>query len=221
VLKVVFFTDSALIAFVAAITLFHYKKQALLIKLLGLIYLAGFVANACAYIILKARGGLLVNLPASLYDFVFVAIVSVLYYVETGKRYKSYFVSVVIIFTIAGLINLLLVQQTAIGSYNKLMGSFVIISYAVLYFYRLMTDLPTTHLHRLPMFWFNAGFLIYHAGNLFLFAFVSYLIHVLHDDLTYYWTFHNILHIIQEIIVITGLYFYYVKRPRLASEGLS
>jgi hypothetical protein len=180
----VLFADTALIAIVAAMTLFRYNKHARLIKLLGLLHLAGLLANVSSYVAWKLKFASLINVPGSLYDFILVLILSVLYYLETGKRYQAFFFTVFGTFAVLGVLNLLFVQQSSISSYNKLMSSMVVLGYAVLYFYRLMKDLPTTHVHRLPMFWFNSALLIYHAGSLFLFAFTSYLIYVLKDNLT-------------------------------------
>ena len=80
----------------------------------------------------------------------------------------------------------------------------IILCYALLFFYHLMKDLPERQVHHLPMFWFNSGFLIYHAGTIFLFAFTSYLINVLKDNLMYYMIFHNILNVVQHLIFIIG-----------------
>ena len=123
-----------------------------------------------------------------------------------GKFYKL-FSGITVIYLIFGISNFLFFQKTGIASYTKLFSSLIIIFYAIIYFYRLMVELPAVHLHHLPMFWFNSGFLLYYAGSVFLFAFMSYLVHVLNDDLLIYGSFHNVLNIIQEFIIIIGVAF--------------
>jgi hypothetical protein len=70
-----------------------------------------------------------------------------------------------------------------------------------------MIELPSMHLQRMPMFWFNSAFLIYYAGALVLFVFTSYIINVLKQDLVTYWIFHNCLSICEHFLVLTGLYY--------------
>jgi membrane protein insertase Oxa1/YidC/SpoIIIJ len=84
-----------------------------------------------------------------------------------------------------------------------------------------MVKLPTMHLQRMPMFWINSGFLMYAAGAMFLFAFTTYLTQVLKDNLLVYWSFHNILSIISQLIIMVGLIYDFKNlnsSPQAASE---
>ncbi len=81
------------------------------------------------------------------------------------------------------------------------------ITYCLLYFYVLMQDLPSLYVHQFPMFWFNSGLLIFHAGTFFLFSFHAYLVNVLKNNMLIYWSFHNMLSIIEHIIFLIGLYY--------------
>ena len=66
--------------------------------------------------------------------------------------------------------------------------------------------LPVQELQRLPMFWYVTSNLVYNAGTLFLLLFTTYLVEVLHNDLLIYWSFHNILDIIQDLLIMLGLW---------------
>ena len=103
---------------------------------------------------------------------------------------------------------------------QELLNHIILIVYCILYCYRLLVDLPVQHLQRVPMFWFNSAILIFNAGTLFLFLFASYLVEVLNNDLLIYWSFHNILNIIQHLIVIIGLW-QDLRNIRLRSSSLS
>jgi hypothetical protein len=70
----------------------------------------------------------------------------------------------------------------------------------------LLVELPVQQLQTVPMFWFNAAILIYRAGALFLFLFTPYLVKVLNNDLLIYWSFHNILTIVHQIVITIGLW---------------
>ena len=106
-------------------------------------------------------------------------------------------------FFIFALINLFFFQKTTPNSYSYIFHSAILIIYCLFYFYVLMRDLPSLYVHHLPMFWFNSAFLIFYAGTFFLFSFTSYLINVLKNNMLIYWSFHNILSIIEHLIVLS------------------
>ncbi len=147
-----------------------------------------------------------VNVPQTLDAIIYFCVLTVLYNYTLGGKYKKWFLTIGIFFLIVAGVNLLLVQQMDNNTYTKVLRSIFVTSYCVVYCYRLMADLPVQHLHRVPMFWYNSGILIFNAGTLFLFLFTNYLVEVLHDDLLIYWTFHNILNIVQVLVILFGLW---------------
>lgn len=117
-----------------------------------------------------------------------------------------FFVTTTVVFVLA-FANLYFVQKTSINSYAYVLRAAILICYSLWYFYVLIRDLPSLYVHQMPMFWFNSAFLVMSAGAFFLFAFTSYLINVLRNDLLIYWSFHNILSILEHIIIMIGLYY--------------
>jgi hypothetical protein len=193
---------SAVVAFIAFYKLSERNKS---IKLIGLLFTISFLCNLSGYLFVNLKLSTLVNLPGSFYDFALVLIVALLFNEQTKQRFIKTFTFLTVLFFAAALINLFFIQKGSISSFNKLLSSFLILGYAIFYFYRLMVELPTSQVHRFPMFWFNSAFLFYHAGTIFLFTFTSYLINVLKDNMFTYWIFHNILGIIQQLIILIGL----------------
>ena len=123
------------------------------------------------------------------------------------KRYSARFKTVTWVFIVFALINLFFIQKTAGNSYSNFFHSAVMIVYCLSYFYVLIEDLPSLHVHQLPMFWFNSALLMFHAGNFFLFSFHDYLVNVLKNNLLIYWSFHNALSILEHLIILIGLYY--------------
>src|SRR6478609_401551 len=162
-------SDTALLALIALLGIFYSGRNKTDIKLIGLLGVAGFLSNMLGFLSVKLKWSHLINLPSSVYDFVLITIVTILYNNETNRKHKWYFLIVASFYIVVSLLNMIFIQQGEISSYSKLLGSLIIITYAIVYFYRLMVDLPTYEVHRLPMFWFNSSFLIYHAGTVFLF----------------------------------------------------
>ncbi len=72
------------------------------------------------------------------------------------------------------------------------------------HFYILMRSMPSVYIHRVAMFWINAGLLIYSSGTIILFIISNYLFFVLKKDQLEYWIFHNLLNTISCILIALG-----------------
>jgi hypothetical protein len=198
----IFWLQTALSLLVFLLGFYRYNERSICIKLVCLLFGLSFLCNVISYLI-KSTG--LVNVPGSIYDVLSFVIICVIYHYAFNKQYAKFFFIISIVFTIISVINLFYYQQTDNASFNKLISAFVVIVLAIAYFYRLLLELPTSHIQRLPMFWINSSFLIYSAGSLFLFAFTTYIIKVLDNDLLGYWSYHNALSIIEHIIILFAI----------------
>ncbi len=200
-------TQTVLSAVVAFFALIKFHSRGIYIRLIGLTFLLGFLANATAFILFHVEQGSFLNIVFSIYDLVEECLISLIFYYALNRRYGKWFLIISLCFLVFAITNLFWFQKQEISSYNKFFSSFIIINYCIFYFYRLMIELPSTHLQRMPMFWFNSAFLIYYAGALILFISTSYIINVLKHDLISYWVFHNLLNIVEHLIVLIGLYY--------------
>jgi hypothetical protein len=89
---------------------------------------------------------------------------------------------------IYSLINFFFIQGiTGFNSYTNAISSVCFILMAIIYFYFLIQKLPTESITRLPMFWINSAFLIFHSSAFFFFLTADYLIKVLNNNLVAYW----------------------------------
>jgi len=211
-------SDTALLAIIAVLCLSRStERKRNDIRLVGLICLAGFVSNCLALLFATLRLSGAINIPPSIYDYLFIFLVTILYNDQTSKKHERFLRVIPILYLIFGVVNLFFFQKEQINSYTKFASSLIVITYCAIYFYRMMMDLPTLEVHKLPMFWFNSAFLIYHAGTVFLFAFTSYLIHVLKDNMLIYLSFHNVLSILTHLIMMVGIMYYY----RTARGGIA
>jgi hypothetical protein len=207
ILNFTVYSQTILSALVAILALMKYQSRDIYIKLIGLVFLWGFFANVIAFAFYHIGLRPYVNIPQSIYDFGNIWLISLVYYHALNKRYKHWFVFTTIFFFLFAAFNLIYLQKQSISSYNKFISCFIVISYSIFYFYRLMIELPSTHLQRMPMFWINSAYLIYYAGALILFVFTSYIVDVLKDNLVVYWIFHNTLSIIQHLLILIGVWY--------------
>ena len=93
-----------------------------------------------------------------------------------------------------------------IHDYSAAFRSVVLMTYALIYFYTLMKDLPTQLVTRLPMFWINASILVYYANMLIISLLAEYIISVLKGDIILTWMVHNFLGIVHYSMLAIGLW---------------
>ena len=212
------FIQTALSAIVAITCFYRYKSRDRYVKLIGFAFLIGFLANVIAFAMRPLGLNPFINIPPSIYVVLNFTLITIIYF-DLFKRRGFDWLLIVVPVWLFGITNVLFIQKLTINSYTHLTQSFVILIYTLIYFYRLMVELPARHIHHLPMFWINSGFLIFHAGTFFLFAFTTYLTNVLNDNLLIYWSFHNCLSIIEHIIVLIGLYYDLKGKEKLTTSA--
>lgn len=204
--------QTGFLALVAFASLFQAKRRSKVTRLIGFLYLIGFSVHIFSFTVkyinfTSLPNGALNNLAGSTYNFFLVVLLSYVYFFSFNKKFKTTILTGALIYLIFALSNLIFFQKTGNASYNSLLASFIIICYAVIYFYRLLIDLPEKNLYQFPMFWFNTAFLFFHSTTFFIYAFVDYLIKVLNNNLIVYYSIHNVFSIIECILLLIGLYY--------------
>jgi len=200
--------QTALSAIVAILCLVKFKSRDRVIRLIGLVFMTSFLANvtALAFHVFTSLNAF-INTTYPAFSIISFVLISRVYYISLRTIHVRWFVLSAVIFIAFAFINLFFIQKLDLNSYTNIFYSAILIIYCLLYFYILMRDLPSLYVHQLPMFWFNSALLIFHSGVFFLFSFTSYLVNVLKNDLLIYWSFHNILSIIEHFIVLIGVYY--------------
>jgi hypothetical protein len=182
----------------------YFRKRAIETKIIALHFLLAFAPILVIYFL--GLRGKLVNIPQNSYLLVQMFTLSLLFAKALGKKYKNLLLGVGFIYAAFWFINFLFVQKDELNTYTKAFDSIILIFYCLLYYYRLLIDLPVQELQRVPMFWYITANLVYNSGTLFLLLFTTYLVKVLNNDLLIYWSFHNILDIIQDLLIMLGLW---------------
>ena len=194
---------------IAAILCFvKYRSRSLIVRLLGFNFLMGFMANVSSYLMIRLgtfRG--FSNIPGVCYSIISITLLSYIYWIILFGRKKIWFSVTIGLFTLFTVLNFYYVQKTSPNTNSLVLSAGILICYSLWYFYTLIRDLPSLHVHQLPMFWFNSALLLLNAGTFFLFSFTSYLINVLKSDLITYWSFHNMMSIFAHLLVLVGLYY--------------
>jgi hypothetical protein len=136
----------------------------------------------------------------------FILLLIVYYRAFNNPRLFRVFLGLALVYVLFLTTNAIFVQQEKINSYTHIFSSLIFIVFGVSFFYKLMKDLPTLEVYRLPMFWINVAVLVYFSGNLFVFTLSHYLVTVLKNDLIVYWSVHNLVNILGNILFAVGFY---------------
>ena len=135
----------------------------------------------------------------------FMLLLTIYYKAFNNSKRLAAFITLALFYMLFMAYNIAYVQREQINSYTHIVLAAVFIVLAVSFFYKLVKDLPTLELHRMPMFWINVAVLVYFAGNLFLWIVSHYLVTVMKDKLMVYWSFHNVLSIVKNILFAVAL----------------
>jgi hypothetical protein len=171
--------------------------------LLGVALWCSVLCNSISFIL--SINHISANYGGSIFNIVVLPLISLIYFNSTNRRNAKTFLIIGILYEASAIFNLIFIQKGELNTNTLIALSLIVIVYALYYFYWLLQALPTEKLHKLPMFWVNTGYIIYYAGNLFLFIFASYLVKVLNNNLLIYWTMHNCMAIVEAILIITGV----------------
>lgn len=79
------------------------------------------------------------------------------------------------------------------------------IGLALLYFYQLLQQQPVLALERQPLFWLNAGVLLYFSVNLFVFLLQNWLLQLPAADAVAVWSIHSVVNILANFFYTLGL----------------
>jgi hypothetical protein len=169
-------------------------------RLLLILITVALLTDTTSFILVyffKSNAGFLSSVYRVL-EFIFLALMYRSYF--SNRWQKTAMLSLIYFFVGLQVVGLFLTHSDIVKSYSTVFSSITFITLSIAFFFKLMKDLPTLHLQRLAMFWINTAILVYFSGNFFLFLMNDYLVNVMHDNLMVYWSFHNMLNIIKNLL---------------------
>lgn len=134
-------------------------------------------------------------------------ILSYLFYRVIDNKIHKFIAVACVVFTICAIVSV--ANGDGIRTYNSLLsavGSFLIISYCLVFFYRkLVSDTKLSGLTNSAFFWIIIGIFTYYTGSFFIFISYKYLISQEDSVIGILWRFHNLLLAIFCFYTIYGL----------------
>lgn len=120
-----------------------------------------------------------------------------------NDRYKKAYVTITILFILAGAINFVLFENIIFTFSSRLftIEAAIILFYCLLYFYTVIMNDEIKSLFSLPPFWIVMGLTLYASVNFLIFLFFKYLIDAQKDYAINIWNVHNGIYIVLMIFI--------------------
>lgn len=188
---------------IVLLSVLYFRRRSAEVKIVGLMGAFSIMVGIVMHIV--PLRGKEVNIPTACYFIVNFLSIATIYFHAYGRRYGKILFTIGSLLAIFGVINILYIQHIDINTYTSTAYAAFVLILSVVYFYRLLLDLPFEQIERLPMFYFSAGFLVFGAGNFFLYVATNYLVRFFYDDVLIYYIFHNYIVLFHLLIFIAGM----------------
>lgn len=147
-------------------------------------------------------------------------IVAVIFYAKFFEHAISLGSEKKILYMVAGahvlfsFCNLMWLQKQTINTYTSISLAVIIISLSLIFFYRLLKNLPTDNLLSLPLFWFITAEFMTNTGQMLINSFAHFLINIFNDNLIILWILHHSLGIAGNLIITAGAWIVFKRGSR-------
>ncbi len=141
-----------------------------------------------------------------IYTVLEFALISLFYIlILSSSRFKPFIIATISFFTVFGIYDFLNHSDT-MDNIATTMESIIVIIYSILGFHSMLKNPVHTRVRSIPLFWFNSAFLLYFAGNLFLFIFCSYILRHHHRTFNELWGIHSVMNILFYVLISVGFW---------------
>ena len=143
----------------------------------------------------------------NIYMIIETLLISAFYFSYVDK--KSLKITILIItsmFITASIIELIIQKKNTMSEISLTFEALFAISMAVITFHQILQKQLYLNILKAPILWINSGFLLFFAGNLFVFLFSKFLHEFAQKAFYEIWGFHSILNIILYILISIGFW---------------
>lgn len=107
---------------------------------------------------------------------------------------------------LSGLNSIFLQRLDQYNSNARGVCAFLIILGTLALFFRIISEMKVLRLGKYPLFWINAGLLVYFSSSFFLFIMSNYILHLNNTLNVYIWMVHAVLNVILYTMISIGLW---------------
>lgn len=173
----------------------HQQKNMLLLVVLW------FVLDGIGRILwINAMSNLFLGHAHTLLEFLLLT--RVFYLSLNDFVHRKLFPFIAIAFTVLAIANTVFVQALELNnSYIKLLESLLLISFSLLYFYRVGKEMKISRPENEPMFWISTAVLIYFSGSIFIFLNANFILLYSEGLGVRIWFIHAVFFILFSILI--------------------
>jgi hypothetical protein len=129
------------------------------------------------------------------------------YYAIAWKSLRSRIIIINVFFFLFGLVNILFIQRMSPNYYTMTIENLLILSFCILFYYKMLKDLPSIQVQRDPLFLIVSGWFFMSAGQVVLTLVSTYMLSILNDNMEVLWIMFLILNLLGNLIKAVGAYF--------------
>lgn len=198
----------------------YYKKQPSAYRWLGIALSFSMFCDIGSVILMVLH--LSSNIGGTTYNTGFVILYSIFFLrlLRGGKVLKFFLVIVNLAYFIFVSYNALFVQKMNINSYSTTVGSIVILILCVVYYFKLLRELPAQQVYHIPMFWVVSALFFAKSGKLVMYSVIHYLTDHYNDNLVRLWMGHNSLTIVENSLIAYGVWLQYKSLQHASTDNL-
>jgi hypothetical protein len=201
-----------------SIAIIQWKKLPVELKILRWVIICALLTDACSLIFFSFS--LNTHVLGNSYLLVqFFLLVNVYGF---HSRNQKQVILIYVLFTVFYIINISFFQGFFTFNTNAIVvSSLLLIFLSLRYFYKLLIELPSIHIQKLPMLWISFAVLTYYSGTLFIFLASNLLFQSTDEPAVMMWILHNLLNIAKNILFAIALWQSYrnVRSSTLSSSA--
>lgn len=183
-------------------------KMPLKLKLVVLILILSLISDLLSLILIQSS--LHTNIVGNIYLIIQFTLLAFVFRMQLP--YQRVINITMLVSTLFCVLNFIFFQGPWVfNSVSSVVTSLILMAFCIVYLYRLLNDLPATHVHKLPMLWITFAVLMYYGGNFFLFLGKNYLTIGETGSHKLMWVLHNLLNITKNILFAVALWQSYLK----------
>lgn len=180
---------------------FRFKKLSYQQKNMLLLVVIWFVLDGIGRILwINATSNLFLGHAHTLLEFLLLTRV---FYLSLGSfAPRRFFPIVGLSFTLLAVANTIFVQALDLNnSYIKLLESLLLISFSLMYFFKVGKEMKISRPENEPMFWISTAVLIYFSGSIFIFLNANFILLYSEDLGIRIWFIHAVFFILFSILI--------------------
>jgi hypothetical protein len=209
ILDSLFYSGLIVLIFPLVLLISGFNRQPLVYKWLAIALAFAFVIDVIGRVSWFLDLAPNHNYSSHAYQLFATALISVFfYYAIEWRSLKRSFIIVNILYFAFSMINLLYLQKTGINSYSQVFRSIIILLLCIIFFFKLLKELPTQQIHKLPLFWIVSSYFFSYSGKLVVYAITHYMIS-LGDNFMVPSIFQFFLTLVANLIAAVGVWLYH------------